>query len=109
MVVVGAVFFGTDRFGRDVLSRAIYGACVSLYVAVTSTDVRPLVTGERVIRGSSYGRARTREDLPRMVNLYLAGKLRIDELVTRRYGLDEANEAFRALAAAELARGLIVF
>jgi S-(hydroxymethyl)glutathione dehydrogenase/alcohol dehydrogenase len=44
-----------------------------------------------------------------MVNLYLAGKLRIDELVTRRYGLDEANEGFRALAAGELARGLIVF
>ena len=44
-----------------------------------------------------------------MVDLYLAGKLRIDELVTRRYGLDGANEAFRALAAGELARGLIVF
>ena len=40
---------------------------------------------------------------------YLAGKLKIDQLVTRRYGLDEANEAFRALAAGELARGLIVF
>jgi Zn-dependent alcohol dehydrogenase len=43
------------------------------------------------------------------VNLYLAGKLRVDELVNRRYGLDEANEAFRALAAGELSRGLIVF
>ena len=38
--------------------------------------------------------------------LYLAGKL--NQLITRRYGLDEANEAFRALAG-ELARGLIVF
>ena len=36
-------------------------------------------------------------------------KLKIDQLITRRYGLDEANEAFRALAAGELARGLIVF
>jgi len=40
--------------------------------------------------------------------LYLAGKLKVDQLITRRYGLDEANEAFRALAG-ELARGLIVF
>jgi S-(hydroxymethyl)glutathione dehydrogenase/alcohol dehydrogenase len=72
-------------------------------------DVRPLVTGERVIRGSSYGSARTREDLPRMVALYQAGKLRIDELITKRYGLEDANEAFRALAAGELARGVIVF
>jgi S-(hydroxymethyl)glutathione dehydrogenase/alcohol dehydrogenase len=89
------------------------GTCVLIGVPETGAtvplDIRPLVTGERVVRGSSYGSARTREDLPRMVSLYLAGKLRIDELVTRRYGLDEANEGFRALAAGELARGLIVF
>jgi len=74
-----------------------------------AVDPRPIVAGERVIRGSSYGSARTREDLPRLVTLYQAGRLRIDELITRRYGLDEANEAFTALAAGELARGLIVF
>ena len=68
-----------------------------------------LVTGERVIRGCSYGGARTREDLPKLAELYLAGRLRIDELLTHRYGLDDANEAFRALAAGELGRGLIVF
>jgi len=44
-----------------------------------------------------------------MVELYLAGKLKIDELVTRKYGVDEANEAFDALVAGEVARGLIVF
>jgi len=77
--------------------------------ATIPLDVRPLVTAERVIRGCSYGSARTREDLPRLANLYLAGKLRIDELITRRFSLEEANEGFRALAAGELARGIIVF
>src|SRR5215467_13146828 len=38
-------FFGTDRFGRDVLSRVIYGARVSLYVAVTSIVLAMLVGG----------------------------------------------------------------
>ena len=89
------------------------GTCIVIGVPGTgqtvALDVRPLVTGERVIRGSSYGSARTREDLPRMVALYKAGKLKIDEMISKRYGLDEANEAFRALAAGELARGLIVF
>jgi Zn-dependent alcohol dehydrogenase len=89
------------------------GTCVVIGLPATGQtvplDVRPLVSGERVIRGSSYGSARTREDLPRLVALYQAGRLKIDELITRRYGLDEANEAFRALAAGELARGLIVF
>ena len=89
------------------------GTCVLIGVPETGAtvplDVRPIVTGERAIRGCSYGSARTREDLPRLARLYLAGKLRIGELITRRYDLEEANEAFRALAAGELARGLIVF
>jgi S-(hydroxymethyl)glutathione dehydrogenase / alcohol dehydrogenase len=89
------------------------GTCVLIGVPETGAtvplDARPVVTGERVVRGSSYGSARTREDLPRLVSLYQAGKLRIDELITHRYGLEDANEAFRALAAGELGRGLIVF
>jgi Zn-dependent alcohol dehydrogenase len=89
------------------------GTCVLIGVPETGAtvpmDVRPLVTGERVIRGSSYGSARTGEDLPRLLSVYRAGTLTGAQLITRRYGLDEANEAFRALAAGELARGLIVF
>ena len=77
--------------------------------ATVPLDARPVVTAERVIRGSSYGGARTREDLPRLVGLYQAGKLRIDEMITHRYALEDANEAFRALAAGELGRGVIVF
>ena len=103
----------TRAVAQAVEALAPGGTCVLIGVPETGAtvpmDVRPLVTGERVIRGSSYGSARTREDLPRMVSLYLAGKLRIDQLINRRYGLDEANEAFRALASGELARGLIVF
>ena len=72
-------------------------------------DTWALQNGERVMRGCKYGSARTWEDFPRMVELYMAGKLKIDELITRRFSLEEANEAFRALAAGEVARGLIVF
>ncbi|HEV8583426.1 MAG TPA: Zn-dependent alcohol dehydrogenase [Methylomirabilota bacterium] len=103
----------TRAVGQAAEALAPGGTCVVIGVPATGAtvplDVRPLVTGERVIRGSSYGGARTREDLPRLVELYRAGKLKIDELISKRYGLDEANEAFRALAAGELARGLIVF
>jgi S-(hydroxymethyl)glutathione dehydrogenase/alcohol dehydrogenase len=72
-------------------------------------DVRPVVSQERVIRGSIYGSARTREDFPRLVELYMAGKLRLDDLITRRYSIDEAEQGFQDLAAGALARGLIVF
>jgi Zn-dependent alcohol dehydrogenase len=103
----------TRAVSQAIESLAPGGTCVLIGVPETGAtlplDVRPLVTAERVIRGCSYGSARTREDLPRMVSLYLAGKLKIDQLITNRYGLDEANEGFRALAAGELGRGLIVF
>jgi len=72
-------------------------------------DTWDLQAGERMIKGCKYGSARTWEDFPRMVELYMAGKLKIDELITKRYDLEDANEAFRALAAGENARGLIVF
>ncbi|HZP38108.1 MAG TPA: zinc-binding dehydrogenase [Methylomirabilota bacterium] len=108
-VAVGA----TRPIAQAVEALAPGGTCVLIGVpesgAMVPLDVRPMVTGERVVRGSSYGSARTREDLPRMVALYRAGRLRIDELITHRYGLEDANEAFRALAAGELGRGIIVF
>ncbi|MDP6042749.1 MAG: Zn-dependent alcohol dehydrogenase [Candidatus Latescibacteria bacterium] len=72
-------------------------------------DTASLQANEKMMRGCKYGSARTREDFPRMVELYLSGKLKIDELISKQYDLEEANEAFRALAAGELARGLIVF
>jgi S-(hydroxymethyl)glutathione dehydrogenase/alcohol dehydrogenase len=70
---------------------------------------RSLVGPERRLIGSCYGSARVFDDFGRLADLYLAGQLRVDELITRRYALDEVNEAFRALADGELARGVIVF
>ena len=72
-------------------------------------DPRTLVGAERRLIGASYGSARIFDDFPRMVDLYLDGKLRIDELITHQYSIDEANEAFEALANGQNARGLIVF
>ena len=68
-----------------------------------------MMQGERKILGSRYGSGNPMVEFPKMVELAMAGKLNIDELVTRRYDLDEADEAFRALADGEQARGLIVF
>jgi S-(hydroxymethyl)glutathione dehydrogenase/alcohol dehydrogenase len=89
------------------------GTCVLIGLPPTGStvtfDTWKLQNEERMLRGCKYGSARTWEDFPRMVDLYMAGKLKIDELITRRFSLEEANEAFRALAEGEVARGLIVF
>jgi S-(hydroxymethyl)glutathione dehydrogenase/alcohol dehydrogenase len=67
-----------------------------------------LLGGERQLTRSVYGSNRPNVDFPRLVELYRAGKLMIDELVTRTYSIDQAEQAFDDLAAGVLARGIIV-
>lgn len=68
-----------------------------------------ITRSEKTIRGSYYGTVNPHRDFPRFVDLYLAGKLKLDELVTRRYRLDQINEAYAAMLGGEVARGVIVF
>ncbi|WP_119157158.1 zinc-binding dehydrogenase [Caldimonas tepidiphila] len=64
---------------------------------------------EKTLTGSYFGSARPREDFPRLLGLYRAGRLKLDELITRTYTIDEAPQAFADLAAGRNARGVIVF
>lgn len=63
---------------------------------------------EKVLRGSAYGSARPHIDLPKLVDLYMTKKLKLDELVTRTYPLAEVNAAMTALEKGEVARSVIV-
>lgn len=65
--------------------------------------------GERRIVRSSYGGARPQQDFPRLARAYLDGKLRLDELITRRVGLDDINQGFDALSRGEAIRTVIEF
>jgi S-(hydroxymethyl)glutathione dehydrogenase/alcohol dehydrogenase len=47
--------------------------------------------------------------MPKLLDLYKGGKLKIDELVSRRIGLDDVNAAFEAMEAGEVARSVIVY
>ena len=60
----------------------------------------------KAILGCRYGTARPRRDFPMLADLYLGGRLKIDELITRRYALDEFNAALDDLRAGRLARGV---
>ena len=68
-----------------------------------------LLYDERRIIGCSYGSTNPRIDMPRLLDLYLDGKLKLDELVTRTYALDEINSAFEAMEQGEVARSVIKF
>ena len=56
--------------------------------------------------GSFYGTCRPRVDFPRLLDLYKAGKLKLDELVTRVYPPEKINQAFTALGKGEVARSV---
>jgi S-(hydroxymethyl)glutathione dehydrogenase/alcohol dehydrogenase len=65
--------------------------------------------GERKIQGSYMGSNRFPVDMPRLVDAYMAGKLKLDELISRRIRLEDVNSAFDELKRGELARSVIVF
>jgi len=57
--------------------------------------------------GSFYGSARPHVDFPRLLKLYQNGRLKLDELITRRFELAQVNEAFAVLARGEVARSVL--
>jgi S-(hydroxymethyl)glutathione dehydrogenase/alcohol dehydrogenase len=64
---------------------------------------------ERMLTGSIYGSARPRFDIPKLIALYRAGKLKLDELLTRSYPFKQINEAYEALERGEVARSVVTF
>ena len=65
--------------------------------------------GERKIQGSGMGSNRFRVDMPRLIEFYRQGRLRLDEMITRRGRLEDVNEAFRAMKAGEVTRTVLMF
>ncbi len=79
-------------------------------VGVTSEfDILTLADETKRILGSKMGSSNIHVDLPRLVELYKQGRLKLDELVTGRYALDEINEAFAAVNRGEALRNVIIF
>jgi S-(hydroxymethyl)glutathione dehydrogenase/alcohol dehydrogenase len=68
-----------------------------------------LARQEKCVVGSYYGSANPQRDFPKMLDLYMAGKLKLDELITSTYRLEEINTAFDDMLSGEAARGVITF
>ncbi len=69
----------------------------------------PAFLSEKKIQGSSMGSNRFRKDMPRYVDFYMQGRLKLDEMITRTGRLEDVNEAFRAMKAGEVARTVLMF
>jgi S-(hydroxymethyl)glutathione dehydrogenase / alcohol dehydrogenase len=89
-----------------------WGVSVIIGVAGAGQEIstRPfqLVTG-RVWKGTAFGGARGRTDVPRIVDWYMDGKIRIDELITHRLPLERINEGFGLMERGESIRAVVVY
>ena len=65
--------------------------------------------GERRIVRSSYGGARPRRDFPWLARAYLDGRLKLDELITRRLRLDQVNDGFAGMVKGDVVRAVLLF
>jgi S-(hydroxymethyl)glutathione dehydrogenase/alcohol dehydrogenase len=89
-----------------------WGESVVIGVAPAGAEIatRPfqLVTG-RVWRGSAFGGARGRTDVPKIVDWYMNGKIQIDPMITHVMPLEEINRAFELMHDGESIRSVVVF
>jgi len=77
--------------------------------ATASFQVNPFVRGEQRIIGSFMGSTRVGISVPRLIDLYQHGRLKLDELITGRYPLERINEAIEAVEKGQALRNVIVF
>jgi S-(hydroxymethyl)glutathione dehydrogenase/alcohol dehydrogenase len=89
-----------------------WGECIIIGVAGAGEEIstRPfqLVTG-RVWRGTAFGGARGRRDVPKIVDWYMEGKINIDDLITHVVPLDRINEAFDLMHAGQSIRTVVTY
>ena len=115
----GGVDYSFEAVGNVELMRAALECChkgwgesTIIGVAGAGQEIctRPfqLVTG-RVWRGSAFGGVRGRSELPGLVDQYMAGNVKVDEMITHTMGLDDINHAFELMHEGQSIRSVIHF
>ena len=115
----GGPDYAFECVGNGELAAAAYkairrgGLAVVVGVAkpgdMTAVRTMTLPFEEKTLTGSYFGSSIPRIDFPRMLALYMRGQLKLDQLITRRYRIEEAPQAFADLESGRNARGVIVF
>jgi Zn-dependent alcohol dehydrogenase len=90
------------------------GTCVLTGLPAPTTHSIPVTLQEFILMnktlcGTVFGSCNPKSDIPLLATLYESGQLLLDEMITKRYALDEINDAYADLAAGELIRGVIDF
>ena len=84
---------------------------VGLPKATDTITLSPLmfIKDEKTLTASYMGSTELQTDIPKMIELYRAGILKLDELITGRYSLDQINEAIDSVVQGKALRNVIMF
>ena len=69
----------------------------------------PLTGWQKRIQGALFGGANPLYDIPKILGLYRSGDMKLDELITRRYSLDQVNEGYQDMLDGKNIRGVMIF
>jgi Zn-dependent alcohol dehydrogenase len=113
VVVAPSLISGEDVQAALSLTRK-GGTCVLTGMSAQTTssvamNVQEFILWNKNLVGTVYGSCNPRVDVARFARLYEAGLLQLDEMITRRYALDEINDGYRDLLNGEIIRGVIDF
>ncbi|MFD6451314.1 alcohol dehydrogenase, partial [Nocardia sp. NPDC060220] len=64
---------------------------------------------QKTVKGTIFGGGNARQDAPRLLSLYKAGQLNLDDMVTRSYSLEEINQGYQDMLDGKNIRGIIRF
>ncbi len=113
-VVVSPSMIGEADVGTALQLTRKGGTCVltglpSPRLSSIAVALQDFILMNKTLCGTMFGSCNPKSDIPLLATLYQSGQLLLDEMITKRYGLDDVNEAYADLAAGELIRGVIDF
>jgi S-(hydroxymethyl)glutathione dehydrogenase/alcohol dehydrogenase len=102
-----------DMMGEGMAMVGKGGTCVVTAISPmteTSADINlfQLAMWNKEVKGTIFGSLNPRADIPKLLDMYRVGDLKLDELITRRYTLDEINDGYQAMRDGLNIRGVIV-
>jgi NDMA-dependent alcohol dehydrogenase len=118
-VMADSVVVSPSLIGKDDVSRALRltrkgGTCVLTGMTAQTTrsikiDLQDFILMNKNLAGTVFGSCNPKADIPRFARMYQIGLLQLDEMITKRYRLDDINDAYAELLNGEIIRGVIDF
>jgi len=113
VIVTTGVGVGADLAGIMSLVAKNGRCCYTSVAEMSATDVQlnlfDLAMQQKQLVGSIFGGGNPRNDIPKLLGLYQSGKLKLDEMITKTYSLDEVNQGYQDMRDGKNIRGVLIY